>query len=503
MANSDNLLEPGTESRRFGDYVIRGLLGEGGMARVYAAEELLSHRPVAIKVLRSDFARSEQGRQQFLTEMRILANLDDPHIVRCLLCTEIEQQPVMVLEHLDGWTLREMLKNRGVLPWTEAASITWQIAKALHTAHSRRPPIIHRDLKPENVMCLRDGRVKVMDFGIAKILQTITGSTTHPIGTLQYMSPEHIDARPLDGRADLFALGLVLWEMLAGRPPFASDSPRVLLEQICTSPTPPLPDHVRRGLPPQLEQLLAQLLAKQPEQRPANANEVVTRLEPYVSPAMRSPGRETTQKVAPAPPPASSPGPRLDTVAIIEGGHKSPLQRQVEQQLDEASQALSRFGRATSTLLMRVLVGLMILPAAAVIFVLIPAGLVGLHLHRLSEEPNAWMLESDFDTWVVPVLPPLLLTLAVVFVRACWAHHRESSGNMIVKLWLLMGGLLVAGWAAVTAIEFGTESELEEDIHYLSLLCMSTWLAITASWGTGRIASRVLARLEHSRSAAR
>ena len=174
---ADYKLEPGhTESRRFGDYVIHGLLGEGGMARVYAAEELLSRRPVALKLLRAEFNASEHGRQQFVTEMSILAALDDPRIVRCLACTQIDQQLVMVLERLEGRTLRETLKARGPLPWPEVAAIMHQIARALVTAHSHRPPIVHRDLKPENVMCLVDGRIKVMDFGIAKILETIAGS---------------------------------------------------------------------------------------------------------------------------------------------------------------------------------------------------------------------------------------------------------------------------------------------------------------------------------------
>ncbi|MCA9699659.1 MAG: protein kinase, partial [Myxococcales bacterium] len=140
--------------RRFGDYVLTGLLGEGGMARIYSAEEVMTRRPVAIKILRAEFAATEHGRRQFLTEMGILAHIDDPHIVRCLLCTQIEDQPVMVLEQLPGWTLRRMLQERRTLPWREAAGIALQIARALHVAHGQRPPVVHRDLKPENVMCL-------------------------------------------------------------------------------------------------------------------------------------------------------------------------------------------------------------------------------------------------------------------------------------------------------------------------------------------------------------
>jgi serine/threonine protein kinase len=317
---AEHQFEPGQAgTRRFGDYIIHGLLGEGGMARVYAAEELLSHRPVALKLLRAEFGASEHGRQQFLTEMGILANLDDPRIVRCLTCTQIDEQLVMVLEKLDGRTLRETLKARGSLPWPEVADIVYQIARALVTAHSHRPPIVHRDLKPENVMCLVDGRIKVMDFGIAKMLETISGTTTHS-GTPDYMSPEQIDALPIDGRSDLFALGVMAWEMLAGRHPFVADSPRSQLEQVCMAPTPALPEHVRAGLPPMLEQLIGSLLAKQPVDRPRDPAEVVSLLEPLVrtSPVTPSTWTPPLPITPPFEPSAPALEPSLNTIAIVE-----------------------------------------------------------------------------------------------------------------------------------------------------------------------------------------
>ncbi len=269
------------ELRRIGDFLIRRLLGEGGMGKVYEAEERLSRRKVALKVLRNELSRSEQGRRQFVTEMGILASLDDPHVVRCLHCTEVDGQLVMALEYLEGRTLREAMNERGALPWDEVVAMTWQIASALRAAHSREPAIIHRDLKPENVMLLAEGRVKVMDFGIAKIVQAVSGATTHSVGTLQYMSPEQIDARPLDARSDLYALGLVMWETLAGRPPFEAESPRVLLDKLCTEPAPQLPEAARRGLPRGVEQLIVRLLEKDPELRPRDANEVLELLEPF------------------------------------------------------------------------------------------------------------------------------------------------------------------------------------------------------------------------------
>jgi eukaryotic-like serine/threonine-protein kinase len=325
------------ERRTIGDFLIRRLIGEGGMGKVYEAQERLSKRRVALKVLRSELARSEVGRRAFVNEMGILASLDDPHIVRCLHCTEVDGDLLMALEFLEGETLRERMSREGPLAWDVVVAIAWQIAAALRAAHGAEQPIIHRDLKPENVMLLADGRVKVMDFGIAKIVAAVAGNTTHSVGTLQYMSPEQIDARPLDPRSDLYALGLVMWELLAGHPPFSAESPRVLLDKLCTEPAPPLPAAARRGLPRGVEQLVHQLLEKDPAARPADAGEVLERLEPFrpaelsLSAGPTEPSAATGEAISgssahdheelPAIVPASnkpSTSARLDTVAVVE-----------------------------------------------------------------------------------------------------------------------------------------------------------------------------------------
>jgi serine/threonine protein kinase len=149
------------------------------------------------------------------------------------------------------WSLDVLIDRtqpRLVVSGRTAVAITSEVAAALTAAHGQEPPIVHRDLKPENLMLTPSG-VKVMDFGIGKVLQAMRKGTTGSVGTLAYMSPEQIDAAPIDHRADLYALGLVLYEMLAGRPPFQSESPRQLLEMQCTAPPPPLPDEARAGLP--------------------------------------------------------------------------------------------------------------------------------------------------------------------------------------------------------------------------------------------------------------
>lgn len=267
-----------------GDYRIQRLIGQGGMGKVYEAEERLSKRRVALKVLHPELAKSEDGRRLFLNEMEILAGLDDPHLVRSLSSFEADGQLVMVLELLAGETLRDKLAGVAParIPVTEAVRIAFAIASALRAAHERDRPVVHRDLKPENVMVCDDGKIKVMDFGIAKALTAVQKTHTQTVGTLAYMSPEQIDAKPAEPRSDLYALGLVLYEMLAGEPPFASASPRELLNLQCTAAPPPLASDVRRGIPRALERLVFQLLEKEPDQRPTSAEAVLGILEPFL-----------------------------------------------------------------------------------------------------------------------------------------------------------------------------------------------------------------------------
>jgi serine/threonine protein kinase len=489
----DPLISSDGRPVRFGDYLIHRQIGEGGMARVYEGEEIMSRRRVAIKVLRTELAHSPQIRRHFLTEMGILANLDDPNIVRCLLCSEIEGHPVMVLELLDGWTLRAMLHARVALPWAEVARYAVQIAKALRTAHSCSPPIVHRDLKPENVMVLRDGRVKVMDFGIAKFVQSVRGTTNHDVGTPQYMSPEQIDAQAVDGRADLFALGLVMWEMLAGHPPFVGESPRVLLERICAQPAPRLPDHARQGLPPALETLVFRLLEKDPRARPAHASEVVALLEQWTSTVVLPPASAPQQVQHSTPPRDQN---QFNTLDIVEQARKGSAARSVE----EAEEIVSQFARATSASIVRMLVGLLALPAAATVFVGVPLLLAVIGVGLLDQDGVD--LQSTEATWLTPEFGiATLVVIVVVFVRACWAHRRAPSESRIRGPWLLLGFVLNAGWVASTAIELAPGNALNPELHAFFIITCFLWLTVSMSWVTGRIASRLFRRLEQPHAA--
>ncbi|HRG97361.1 MAG TPA: serine/threonine-protein kinase, partial [Polyangiaceae bacterium] len=323
---------------RIGEYLVKRLIGEGGMGKVYEAEERLSKRRVALKVLRPELTKSEEGRRLFLNELQILAHLEHPNLVRSLASVEDGDKLVMVLEYLEGRTLRDELTERRSLPWAEAIEHVVHIAEALSVAHEQQPAIVHRDLKPENVMLLCEGApegeatgdrpvtgLKVMDFGVAKVLAEVNVTNTQSIGTLQYMSPEQIDAGAIDARADLYALGLVFYEMLAGEVPFHSASPRELLNLQCTAEPPELSDEVRRGLPRGVETTLFALLEKSPDKRPASARAVIEALEPFRAAEREQPGRARrplAAKVA-TPTPTSAEGGR--SAAPADEAHEPDL----------------------------------------------------------------------------------------------------------------------------------------------------------------------------------
>lgn len=267
---------------QLGEYLLHRVIGEGGMGRVYRAEERLSGRAVAVKMLHPELARIPRVRQLFINEMEILAQLEHPNIVRSLASIEVDEQLAVVLEFVDGATLRELLTERSAqgatLTVQECVHVVACVAAALVAAHGHVPPVIHRDLKPDNIMVATAGDVKVMDFGIAKVLERADQTNTRNVGTLLYMSPEQIDARTIDHRSDLYALGLVFYELLCGRPPFVADSPRELLNMQCTQTPPPLEAKIRAELHSDHEELLWSLLDKDPDRRPQSALRVLDRL---------------------------------------------------------------------------------------------------------------------------------------------------------------------------------------------------------------------------------
>ena len=261
-------------------YEILDVIGVGGMAVVYKAYCHRLHRFVAIKILKRDLAADAEFRRRFHEEAQAVAMLSHPNIVSVYDVSKGDDLDYIVMELIDGITLKQyMQKKQGRLNWRESLYFITQIVRALGHAHSRG--IIHRDIKPQNILVLRDGSVKVADFGIARIMSAAqTTLTQEALGSVHHISPEQARGRHIDARADVYSAGVVLYEMLTGRLPFDGDSPvSVAIQHINAKPIAPreiLPD-----IPVGLEEITMKAMASRIDQRYMNAEAMLRDLEEF------------------------------------------------------------------------------------------------------------------------------------------------------------------------------------------------------------------------------
>lgn len=272
-------------------------IGSGGMGTVYKAVDLLLEREVALKFLRPELARQPELVERFRAEAVILSRLAHPHIASLHGLHRHDAELFMVMEFVPGETLQTRLARAGPVPPREAARLAARVLDALDHAH--RQGVVHRDIKTANIIVTPDGTPKVMDFGIARLLgsdrRTRLGLT---VGTPAYMSPEQIQGLDVDGRSDLYSLGVVLYEMLAGRVPFEADSDSVLVQAHLFSSPPPIAG--RAALPPGLEQVVMRALEKTPDRRHATAVQFRLDLETVV-PGLLDDARRPTPSLVVAP----------------------------------------------------------------------------------------------------------------------------------------------------------------------------------------------------------
>ncbi len=262
-----------------GRYTIERELGRGGMATVYLARDLKHDRPVALKVLRPELAAS-LGADRFLREIQVTAHLTHPNILPLLDSGRADEFLYYVTPYVEGESLRSRLERERQLPVDEAVRLAAAVAGALDYAH--RHQIIHRDIKPENIL-LEDGQAVVADFGIARALHAAGSAklteTGVAVGTVAYMSPEQATGEEFDGRSDIYSLGCVLYEMLAGEPPFTGPTAQVVTARRLAGSVPSL-HAVRDSVPRQIEQAIGKALAKLPADRFATAAEFADALTP-------------------------------------------------------------------------------------------------------------------------------------------------------------------------------------------------------------------------------
>ena len=265
-----------------GRYSLEERLGSGGSSSVWRALDQQSGREVAVKLLHLDAADSPETLARFDREARVLEGITNPNTVELLDRGEMDGRPYLVFELIHGTDLRERLRQDGMIAVADALAIAIQVANGLAAAHSRR--CVHRDLKPGNILIGDDGRVCVADFGIARSLEE--PGLTQPgrvLGTGEYVSPEQALGRKVDARSDLYALGVVLYEMLAGRPPFRGSGFADVAARHVRDEPPPIGDS-RPNLPTGLAALVSALLAKAPEDRPQDAATVRAGLRQILQP---------------------------------------------------------------------------------------------------------------------------------------------------------------------------------------------------------------------------
>jgi serine/threonine protein kinase/beta-lactam-binding protein with PASTA domain len=259
-------------------YEILERIGTGGMAIVYKARDHRLNRLIAIKILKSDLAQDEDFRRRFNAESQAVAQLSHPNIVSVYDVSKSGEVEYIVMELIDGITLKQYMEKRGQLSWRESLHFITQIMRGLSHAHSRG--IVHRDIKPQNIMVLRDGSVKVTDFGIACLENSAQTLTQEALGSVHYISPEQARGDRTDARSDIYSAGVVLYEMLTNRLPFEGDSAvSVAIQHLSSIPL--APREVNPDIPVPLELICMKAMAPDLEKRYASADAMIEDLESF------------------------------------------------------------------------------------------------------------------------------------------------------------------------------------------------------------------------------
>ena len=262
-----------------GRYEITELIGVGGMADVYKAIDVMENRTVAVKILKDEFSNSEEFLRRFRNESKAIALLSHPNIVKIYDVGFTDEIQFIVMEYIDGITLKKFIDQQGVLRWKDALHFVTQILRALQHAHDKG--IVHRDIKPQNIMLFSDGTIKVMDFGIARFAR-IDGKTLSDktIGSVHYISPEQARGDMTDERSDIYSVGVMLYEMLTGKKPFDGDNPvAIALKHMEENAVPPR--DIMPSIPEALEEIVIHAMEHEPAKRYQSAAEMIKDIDRF------------------------------------------------------------------------------------------------------------------------------------------------------------------------------------------------------------------------------
>lgn len=262
-----------------GRYEITELIGVGGMAEVYKGVDVIDNKTVAIKILKKEFAENEEFLRRFRNESKAIAVLSHPNIVKIYDVGFSEKIQYIVMEYIDGITLKEYIEEEKVLTWKDTVHFVIQILRALQHAHDKG--IVHRDIKPQNIMMFTDGTIKVMDFGIAKFAREDGKTATdQAIGSVHYISPEQASGSVTDAKSDIYSVGAMMYEMLTGRKPFDSDNP-VAIAVMHMHDIPERPRAINPDIPDGLEEIVLRAMEKAPEDRYQTTAEMISDIEAF------------------------------------------------------------------------------------------------------------------------------------------------------------------------------------------------------------------------------
>lgn len=262
-----------------GRYEITELIGVGGMAEVYKGVDVIDNKPIAIKILKKEYAENEEFLRRFRNESKAIAVLSHPNIVKIYDVGFSDKLQYIVMEYIDGITLKEYIEEEKVLTWKDTVHFVIQILRALQHAHDKG--IVHRDIKPQNIMMFSDGTIKVMDFGIAKFAREEGKTATdQAIGSVHYISPEQASGSVTDAKSDIYSVGAMMYEMLSGRKPFDSDNP-VAIAVMHMHDTPERPRAVNPDIPDGLEEIVLRAMEKAPEDRYGTTGEMIADIERF------------------------------------------------------------------------------------------------------------------------------------------------------------------------------------------------------------------------------
>lgn len=254
-------------------YRIRRVIGVGGMAMVFEATDLIMNRTVAVKMLKDDMSNDEVAVKRFINESKAVSMLSHPNIVKIFDVSVKGNPKYFVMERIEGITLKSYMQKKGALSTEEVLSYSEQVLKALLHAHSKG--IVHRDIKPQNILLLKNGRVKVTDFGIAMLEDgDVVPTSDKAIGTVYYISPEQASGKEIDQRSDLYSLGVTMYEMATGTLPFNADTP-VSVAMMQVKEQPKEPTAIKADIPKGLEQVILGAMEKTPERRFQNAEQML------------------------------------------------------------------------------------------------------------------------------------------------------------------------------------------------------------------------------------